>query len=205
MSGSQNMSTKEKRSRSALPLVAALLVALALIIFLALFSIGQTMDEQRLGAEAELEESRQHTEELEAQLEEIKNSDPERLLAAMDQLEDEIVPASVVLEETMALLPEDAAITMFDYTYPDKIELEALMTAAPELAAFQFHAEESALIQKAEIDIVQGEAVLEEAADNPLWFDDFLPSYFATIHLVLHPDAIQAYEPGEEEEEVELP
>ncbi|SDN59010.1 hypothetical protein [Alkalicoccus daliensis] len=198
-----NLLPGKKRRTRTLPMLLLLIGVLGLIGLLAIISIGSSMENERRMAEEELAEARIASAELENELEELQESDILLLNTVIGELEEKVVPASSVLMDIVSRMPADSGLTMFEYEYPDHITLEILLMSMPDLARFQHELEDSPLIQQAEIDIVMGEAILEELDENIFWYEEYLPQYFATIVLVLHPDAIRAYE--QEETELSIP
>lgn len=194
-----NLLPGKKRRAKTLPMLLLLIGVLGLVGLLAIISVGASMENERQLVEEELENTRLEAAALQSEIEELQESDVLVLNAMIEQLEEKVAPASSVLMDIVSRMPADSGLTMFEYNYPDQVTLELLLMSMPDLARFQFELEDSALIQQAEVDVVMGEAILEELEDNPFWYEDYLPQYFATMELVLHPDAVRAYEQQEEE------
>ncbi|CAM3823530.1 hypothetical protein [Alkalicoccus chagannorensis] len=195
---------KRKRSGSLPVILAALLLAAVMIIF-TMFSLSQSIENDRTASEEELQELQMETTELENQITELQNPEQEELQARMDELDDKIVPVSVVLDEVVARMPEESVMTLFDYVFPDEIIMEAIILSVPDIARYQHALEDSPMIQRAEVDTVLGEEILEELEEDIFWYEDYLPQYFTTFEITLHPDAVRAFEEEPEEDEVELP
>lgn len=192
-----NLLPGRKKKAKTLPMLFLLIGVLALIGLLVIVAVSSSMENERQVAEDELQEARLVTAELESELNELESSEILLLEEMIVELEEKIVPASNVLTAIVSELPPESSLTMYDYQFPDQVTLEGLFTSMPELARYQYALESTAMIQLAEVDVVFGEEIVEEMDEEAFWYEEYLPQYFATIHLTLHPDAARSYDRGE--------
>ncbi|PRO64898.1 hypothetical protein [Alkalicoccus urumqiensis] len=205
-----NLLPKKRKRSGAVPKSVFFILAAGLLGVLLLFFLGQQFGEDREMAEDRLQEKRIEAAELERTIQELQNSDNDELEARIQELDEKVVPASVVLQEAVRMMPPEGTMTLFDYSFPDNVQIEWIATSMPDVALYQNSLESSALIQRAELDTVIGEEILEELEEDIFWYEEYLPQYFTTMNLVLHPDAVRSFEPPEEEvedleDEVDLP
>lgn len=188
-----NLLPGRKNKARTLPLVFLLIGVLGLIGLLVIISVASSMESERNAVEAELQEARLESAALESELNELESNDILLLEEMILELDEKMVPASSVLAGIVSHLPPESTLTMFDYDFPDQVTVEGLFTSMPELARFQYALENSSFVQVAEVDVVFGEEIIEELEEG-FWYEDYLPQYFATLQLTLHPDAARSFE-----------
>ncbi|QKS71854.1 hypothetical protein FLK61_34875 [Paenalkalicoccus suaedae] len=194
---------QSKRDRT-FSLSLILVGSIGIIGLIVLLFLGNQVEDNRMAKEAELTEARVETTMLEQELSELDPADGGELGQKIEELENKRVPSFAVLSTIVAAMPEEGNITLFDYTFPADIEMEIVLTSMSDIAQFQYNLEQSPMIQEANVEAVLGEDIEEEVEEDPFWYETYIPQYFTTYRLVLHPDAVRAYS-DEQEDEVVLP
>jgi hypothetical protein len=198
-----NLLPQQKRKTSMLPVYVLILGLAGLITLIFMLNTASTMEEEIARTSTELDEKRLESAELEQELADYQSGDLDEFDEKLEKLGEKVVPVSALLEETVRLMPQEGMMTFFDYQFPGQLRVEVLLTTMPDVAMYQHELENSPMIQRAEVESVLGEEINEEAEEDPFWYEEYLPQYFTTINVVVHPDAVREVE--RQEEEVEQP
>ncbi len=118
------------------------------------------------------------------------SSEYERLLQAVDILQGQVVPASLLLDHLVGLLPERGYYLTFDYELPGTVKFEASFDQMEEIAAYHQVLEQSDIVSSVSLSIVETSEILDDEQFD-INYDEVLPRYIAYFALVIDTENVK--------------
>ncbi|AOM82357.1 PilN domain-containing protein [Salisediminibacterium beveridgei] len=178
--------------------LAVLLVILANVIIV---YFGAMADREASELERERQLLEEQADQLETEISEMTQGEHQLLFDAIETVEGQVIPTAELLTDMVARMPEEGYMAMFDFVYPNQLEMSFYYLELPDVAYYLDSLRNSPYVEHVDVHTISGEEVdeaveededFQEAVneDDTFWYDEFFPNYLSTYTVTLDIDEL---------------